>query len=63
MISGEYFSLESPCSEEYAKSEGLGDPLVLQNSIIKEMSTSIHLVPEELREIVSKIANGESLST
>jgi hypothetical protein len=48
---------------EYARLEGLGNPLVLQNSLIKEMATSLNLVPEELKIVVSKISTGESLSS
>lgn len=49
--------------EEYTKTEGLGDPLILQNSLIKEMATSMDLVPEELRIVIRRISNGEPLST
>jgi hypothetical protein len=45
---------------EYAKLEALGNPLIFQNSLIKEMA-SLNLVPEELRLVVKQISNGESL--
>ena len=47
---------------EYAKSEALGNPLIFQNSLIKEMA-SLNLVPEELRLVIRQISNGESLSS
>lgn len=44
--------------EEYARSEGLGSPVVLQNSLIKELATDSARVPAELRRAIRTIADG-----
>jgi energy-coupling factor transporter ATP-binding protein EcfA2 len=48
--------------EEYAKAEGLGKPPVLQNSLIKELSTSPDKVPSELRQVIQTIVDGKTFS-
>ncbi len=49
--------------EVYAKNEGLGEPLVLQNSLIKELSTNPEKIPSELRNVIRIIANGGTFNT
>lgn len=48
--------------EEYAKDEGLGKHPVLQNTLIKELGGVPERIPEELRNIISKIADGAKFS-
>lgn len=48
--------------EEYARAEGLGKPPVLQNSLIKELSTSPDKVPSELRQVIQTIVDGKTFS-
>lgn len=48
--------------EEYAKSEGLGKPPILQNSLIKELSTSPEKLPNELRKVIQTITEGREFS-
>ena len=45
--------------EEYAKSEGLGKPIVLQNSLIKQLSTDPSRVPIDLRNIMRNILSDD----
>jgi hypothetical protein len=49
--------------EEYVKSEDLGDFIVFRNTLIKEMAVSPYFVPQELKDIVQQIADGNPLST
>jgi hypothetical protein len=46
--------------EEYARSEGLGKPPALQNSLIKELATNPEKISSELRHVISIIANGDT---
>lgn len=48
--------------EEYAKAEGLGKPPILQNSIIKELSTNPNKIPMELKQIIQTISEGNEFS-
>jgi hypothetical protein len=45
--------------QEYAKLEGLGDPIILQNSLKKELSVSPERVLPELHEVIQKIVQGK----
>jgi hypothetical protein len=44
------------------KSEDLGDFIVFRNTLIKEMAVSPYFVPQELKDIVQQIADGNPLS-
>lgn len=48
--------------EEYARSEGLGNPVVLQNNLIKELAATPEKVAPELRRVIQNIVNEETLS-
>jgi hypothetical protein len=41
--------------EEYAPAEGLGQPIVLQNSVIKHLGSSKGTVPTELVKIIDRV--------
>lgn len=45
--------------EMYSKKEGLGAPIVLQNSLIKELSSMPNRIPLELKQLVNCISQGE----
>ena len=48
--------------EEYAKVEGLGKPVILQNSLIKELATAPKNVVPELSRVIDKIVNEGSFN-
>jgi predicted ATPase len=45
--------------EEYSRKYGLGEPIVLQNSLIKHFSNNPESIPEELSKVIHTISNGE----
>lgn len=49
--------------EEYAKKEGLGKPPILQNSIIKELSTTPEKVASELTGVIKTIVDGNTFTS
>lgn len=48
--------------EEYVKNEGLGKAIVLQNSLIKEMSITAGRTPDELNQIIQIIVEGRNFN-
>ena len=49
--------------EEYAKKEGLGKPPILQNSLIKELSTTPEKVASELTGVIQTIVDGNTFTS
>lgn len=48
--------------EEYARAEGLGKAIVLQNNLIKELSAAPERVAPELRRVIESIVDEETFS-